>query len=388
MKLKILLLKTFFAIILTTATFAVVYFFLYFYDKQNTILPRFINNFNYIIFLYISIIVWYICSISPNKFTRILIWIIVIANFFVAWRFFMNGQIWFSRYQFLILFWVIILWFLITLIKHRIRYILIFIVWIWFLVILLISILPTYNRPLDLEAFYENQEIFLNYDWKNSSSYVIVKNYEWEKKYQTDIQENILFKDPKNFLDSKISFISEQATDKIKASIILNNWIIILLNPQSAIDLSKTWNIYTRKVLAWNVSSHIPEEIYKENEKTYSGINVNKESGLILFQDQIRIFEDNKNNYLIQMAWWKFINNPTVDLLIKNYITFLTNINPSKYSQNMINYNEYHKYLNIQTKQYWYEKNEQENINSDILSETNEWINQTQFLKKIIDRFR
>jgi hypothetical protein len=80
--------------------------------------------------------------------------------------------------------------------------------------------------------------------------------------------------------------------------------------------------------------------------------------------------------------------NPTVDVLIKNYITILMNIDQNKYSQNMMNYNEYHKYLQVESKTYWYEKNQQQDINSQVLSNTENWINQTQFVKTIYDRLR
>lgn len=396
-KFKQTILKVFFWTVVTTIIFGLVYLFLSYYDKENTILPWFWQNQNYLSFLYISIIIWYTFYISQSRFSRVLLWFIVVSNFFVAGRFFMNGQVWFSRYQFLMLFGMLIAGLLVSYIKYRIRYILITLLSGWFLVILLTSVLPIYDQPLNIQKFYDIQPIKLNIvlwdankDISTSNALISLKNINGERKIIIDLQnsENIISQNLNSFNDTQITFSSTKKLENTNLIITTNNWIQIMLKSQSAISLVKTWNSIIWNTLAGKTDYYISQKLYEENEKMYSGLNISPKENQNIFASQIKSFEDKKTQYLTNLVWWNFVLNPTVDVLIKNYITILMNIDQNKYSQNMMNYNEYHKYLQVENKIYWYENNQQQDINSEVFSNTENWINQTQFAKTIYDWFK
>lgn len=376
------ILKIFLWTLVTTAIFGLVYLFLSYYDKENTILPRFIQNQNYLIFLYVSIILWYSFSISHSKFANFLLWFIIIVNFFAAGRFFMNGQIWLWRQQFIILFGILIAGLLVSYINHRIRYILISIISIWFLVVLLISVIPTYNNPLDIQKLYDTQPITLSIlfgdsaqDIAEANPSIKTVNQDGEKKLSLSKWTDIIAYDIADFVDTQITFSTQKKLEKTNLIISAHDGWLIMMKSQSALKLVKSWSIIISKIMDGDVY-------------TYSDTFTWSADDMAIFEDQRKNFEQKKLDYITNLAWWNIVLNPTVDLLIKNYITVLMNIDQNRYAQNMMNYNEYHKYLKIDNKAYRYETGQEATINAEISYDAQAGIEQTKFLKTIFGRFK
>jgi hypothetical protein len=54
--------------------------------------------------------------------------------------------------------------------------------------------------------------------------------------------------------------------------------------------------------LAGETDYYISQKLYQENEKTYSGLNISPKENQNIFENQIKIFEDKKAQYLTDLA--------------------------------------------------------------------------------------
>lgn len=245
--------------IFTTIIFVWWYYLLTLYDVNNTMLPWVIANKYYILFLYISIIAWFWIYREDNNKSKLLVFLIFLLNFLYLCSIFLIWNIWLTKIQCLIFVWLLLVWFLATLIKNWIGYIIIFLSVIWDILLLYISIIPLYENWPDIKWFdnqFETEFIISSNVWINKEKASIIKDtkeYEilnWTNEYNFYIKK----------WWSEILFKSDNLYKNSYWFILFKWWEFIEITPQSAIKINEDYEI---ELLWWNI------KYYPENPKQF-----------------------------------------------------------------------------------------------------------------------
>lgn len=321
--------------IFTTIIFVWWYYLLTLYDVNNTMLPWVITNKYYILFLYISIIAWFWIYREDNNKSKLLVFLIFLLNFLYLCSIFLIWNIWLTKIQCLIFVWLLLVWFLATLIKNWIGYIIIFLSVIWDILLLYISIVPLYENWPDIEWFdnqFETEFIISSNVWINKEKASIIKDtkeYEilnWTNEYNFYIKE----------WWSEISFKSDNLYKNSYWFILFKWWEFIEITPQSAIKINEDYEV---EVLWWNI------KYYPQNPKKFK-VTKNSDKNKLEWNKKNKTW-DNK-----ELLTWDFDENLVTWDINENTDEILTwgNLNytwDTKKSENITNTSQ-QKEVNIQ----------------------------------------
>lgn len=321
--------------IFTTIIFVWWYYLLTLYDVNNTMLPWVIANKYYILFLYISIIAWFWIYREDNNKSKLLVFLIFLLNFLYLCSIFLIWNIWLTKIQCLIFVWLLLVWFLATLIKNWIGYIIIFLSVIWDILLLYISIVPLYENWPDIEWFdnqFETEFIISSNVWINKEKASIIKDtkeYEilnWTNEYNFYIKE----------WWSEISFKSDNLYKNSYWFILFKWWEFIEITPQSAIKINEDYEV---EVLWWNI------KYYPQNPKEFK-VTKNSDKNKLEWNKKNKTW-DNK-----ELLTWDFDENLVTWDINENTDEILTwgNLNytwDTKKSENITNTSQ-QKEVNIQ----------------------------------------
>ena len=332
---KINIKKIIISIILTTLLFLWIFFLIKLYDYEWNTINRIIWNKYYIIFLFISIILWLSLYETNNKKSKIALLIILSINLVYIWFGFLVWNIWVWNIWWIIFILLLLISILSIFIKHRIKYIIIIISCIVNIFIIYFSIIPIYNEWPNIQLFEQkfNKKLII-YSSENieNGKCIIEKD---EKKYlvwKWITSHNFFI----NKWWSNILFKSDKIYTNTFWFIMFKWWNFVELMPQSAININQnleieiiTWNIkyYTNNTwlfkFIWNINPIL------ETDET--NIDIVKEQ----YNKELKNFIKNNNiNYNI-------VNNKTILKLSKFTIITLNKLFPWKYEKNLNNFNNY-----------------------------------------------
>jgi len=383
-----LLKKIFFWILIACALFWVAYIFLRYYNPEFDIIEIYNTYSTYLIVLFVSIMLVYIFALSNKKIARAGVSLIVAVNFLRLISFFSSDIIGLNQNELYLLVWVLILGFLTSYIKNRIRYPLIVIIGLAFIVTLLSSVVPLYEQEPDIQGFVDTQRIALLIQSQDSQE--MIQSTEAQIIIKSDDKEKIMnledIKKSEEFdIKEKESMLSFSAKPWLKdtyAHILFPDGNIITLSPQTAINIAKekilpplkTKNIfYNIELIQWKIA------IYNHDSKSWTFLSTGYLSGIIIQEtDKVQYLIDNytnkKKEFLINQIGWDIMLNKNFDQFIWRYINILYSIYPDQYGRNVLNYNEFHKLLPYEEQRQYKETKQ---INTKILQKTNEWFQST-----------
>ena len=349
-------------------------YFLYTGD-QSIIRSWIANNPIYTIIFFVSIVSIYFLQ-RRNKIFNFLILIIVLINLFIIGDVFFRNNIGLNNQQFITLFGLILLGLAVSYISHRIRFLLMIAVGIGITFVLLTGVLPMYESLPNLDNFLQSQKPQIINPWVNEWI-ITLKNSLWSKEIQVkDIHREDIDLSQK----TQILFGSKITEEKLFIDI-KNGWFINL-PAQSAITLEQTGNTTLLQILQWDIEYYVPEEYSGTLEiignKKWTNIENIEESG---WSNITKYREEEKESFFIKALWGESILNPTVDKIIKFFITNLHKISPKTYQNNLDNYNKIQEYLGndiIEETQFTGES--VKNMINDIRSQAKRWTEETKFL--------
>lgn len=333
------------------------------------------NNPIYTIIFFVSIVSIYFLQ-GRNKIFRFLILIIVVINLFIIGDVFFRNNIGLNSQQFITLFWLILLGLAVSYIGHRIRILFSIAIWLGIGFVLLTGVLPMYESLPNLDNFLQSQKSQIINQWANEWT-VTLKNILWSKEIQV---KDINIEDIDLSQKTQILFGSKITEEKLFIDI-KNGWFINL-PAQSAITLEQTGNTTLMQILQWDIEYYVPEEYSGTLEiignKKWTKIENIEESS---WSNITKYIEEQKESFFIKALWGESILNPTVDKIIKFFITNLHKISPKTYQNNLDNYNKIQEYLGndiIEETQFTGES--VKSMINDIRSQAKRWTEETQFL--------
>jgi len=392
--------KIFFWILIASALFAIVYFLPNIYDTGIDPIKIYQNYTTYIIFLYVSIILIYICVTTHSCFSRIMMTMLLLVNFFRLASFFTQDILGINTIEFYALTILFLLALAVTYIRYRVRYPLIVLIGIPFIIILLNHALPLYTDKPDFQWFYDSQPTTLNIQTtddekilQEAETKITIQNPTKEKTLelrqtpweQTDLSSEFL---SDNLLTSSgessviIQFSSKTGIQNTYAYINFPQGSIITLYPQSAIEIKKLLPttletegnpaqlgkggsqnggdlLTSLNIIQWKINAYTPQDQSWYLTLTWDLTKmILDDTGDI--QNIIDGFIARRNIYFINQIWWEIMLNPTIDAFIWRYLSVANSANKilqnlSNYSfidipipsfnQNILNYDEFHTYL-------------------------------------------
>lgn len=238
----------------------------------------------------------------------------------------------------IILIWLLILSFLLTMIRHWIRYILIIPVGLVAIFTLLTIIFPLYQQWPNFVDFYKTQESKLFFT-THTTSKILIQNTTTRQELdgQNNTQQNL----PKN-LETKISLVASSQTGDENAFILLPEWSTIQLSPQSQIAFFSQYPKISIIVNQWQATASASDD-YSPWQVTMSGVAKwgEKNQYQQAFETQkIKIIGNQINKLFMQNAFLKSINKWVLDILAR--------FRPSKFQDSIKNFHDYEIFLPVQ----------------------------------------
>ncbi len=274
----------------------------------------------------------------------------------------------------------ILIWFLIILlaasyIKNRIKYIVTILSCIWILITIIFIFVPLYENWPNENIFHQNFEtkiityskIDLNSDGSivqiNKKEYPIKKwTLEYNLKTKPDTDTNILFKSNKKYSNTFIYILFPYGE-------------FVKIYPQSALKISQNKQI---EIITWNIK-YYPEG-YQQFILTWKLL-----PSLVVNEESIKQMTEYYQTKLIKniqwQLWWEINQNTYINKFSEVFLIFLSKIYPKKYKQNLQNFYEFQKYLNLENNTNQPKIFNKQNINQDLLKWIKEGIQNIETLK-------
>lgn len=337
----------------------------------------------YSMIFFISIVLLYILQWG-NKIFKFLMFIIILINLYILGDVFFRNNIGLDSRQFITLFVLIVLALAVTYITHRVRMIFMGIIGLGIVFVLLTGILPMYETFPSIDDFVQSQKTKIVNKWANEWI-LLIKNTLWTKEIPINkLQSSDIDLSQK----TQISFASKTKSDLEKVFVHLGNGTFINLNPQSAVTIEQSGKNTIMQILQGDVQYYIPQELSGALQLIgkYKGKNIKEVQNSVRW-DMVSAFEQQKENFFVDEIGGDIILNPTINKVISFFINTLYSINPKAYQNNLTNYNNIQKYFGItqDSSQNFTWESVKGMINT-ILSNTKQWIGETQILNKLFHK--
>ena len=274
--------------------------------------------------------------------------------------------------QRIILICLLIIAFLLTLIRHWIRYVLIIPVGIAAIFTLLTIIFPLYQQWPNFVDFYKSQESILFFSTSTTSK-VVIQNKLWQNELDGNqtTQQNL----PKN-LETKISLVASSQTGNENAFILLPEWSTIQLRPQSEISFLSQYPKITIINIQWQVAK-LPSDNYSPWQIILSGVA--EQDGLknqyqqTFEKEKTKAIGSQINAIFMQNAFLKSINKWVLDILAR--------IRPSTFQDSIKNFNDFEIFLPIQ-KGRQTDTTVDPAIQQEVINQAARWVEDTQLYQR------
>lgn len=367
--------------LINTIIFLWLYYIINLYDQTWTTLNLIKENFQYVIFLFISVILWFSLIWNKDKKSQFILWLIILINFIYIIFSFVISNIWLTNSQNYFLMWFLILALISNYIKSRIWHTITIISVLWIISTLFFAIIPMYETWPDIQWFTDQFSpqiiIFSKVNINQSKASIslddkIFNISNWLNTSELKIKPQ----------GSQILFKSDKKYKNTFAYLLFPDHKTIQIYPQSALNITKTKeNIYQIEIIDW-IIKHYPTIKTGENPNNiYYSFTWEKLSHGLINQDdtkEIFIFYENKlKEYITKQIWWDIMKNELVLKLSDFILQGMNKILPQKFKNNLENFKSYQKYLDIdlENKTIGFDNDE---IKKDIFKEIWEAIETTQ----------
>lgn len=363
--------------------------YLYFLSTGNaSILRTWIQSYPlYTVIFFVSLLTIYILQWGKT-IAKFLVSVIILINVFILWDVFFRNNIGLNSEQFITLFGLIVLALVVMrYIQHWIRYLLMIIIWLAIVFVLLTGILPLYEKIPSVTDFIQWQKVKIISQWTDSQGSLRIKDVLGTKEIAiNDIKGNILDLSHK----TQISFISKTKTGEKKIFVDLGNGSFINISPQSAITLEQTGDQTIMEIIQGDISYYTPVEFSGTIRfiGKYTGKNIENTENTVR-SAIINQFEQKKEDFFIKELWGAMIFNPSVDKIIRFFISTLSRIHPDKYQKNLSNYVTIHQYFGRPLGETTNSTTTGENMRSiinDIFFQIKKWSEETTIIKQLLGK--
>lgn len=328
----------------------VLFFIIKKYDFDWNTLSWIISNKYYLIFLFLSIIVYLSIYWKNDSKSKFLMYFLIFINCLYLLFLFLIWNIWLNNTQWLLILWFLILWFAWIYIKNRFWYIIIWLSLIWSLIILYFSVIPLFDEWPDFEWFEKifNEKLLIYSNiWISEYNAQIIKDNKkyiinpWLNSYDLKIWSNW----------SQIVFKSDKLYQNTYCFIVFKWWDFVEIPAQSAINIDTNFQI---EILTWNIK-YYPADYNKFSFIwDFSPLIENSEN----IVNKIKTwYNENLNFYIKAQLWSNVLENKTILKISQKTLKILSKLFPWKYEKNLKNLQDYIDIFNINLD----EKNQYEN---------------------------
>jgi len=332
------------------------------------------TNINYLVFLFLSIVTSLTLYWNKNKKSKLILAAVVLINFLYIIFSFGISNIGLNNTQGLFVIWFLILSLISNYIKNWFGYIIMTLSFVWIILTIWLATIPLYENWPDIkwfEAQFSPKLIIYSKANINQEKATIQID---KKEY--NILNGLLSHELKiNNSGSQILFKSDKKHLNTFGYLLFSNQEIIQIYPQSALNINKQHEI---QIITWTIKHH-PENTQTQYTFTWKytsfGI-INPENT----KEIINFYQNKQTNYILDQIWWDFWNNKRTINTSKFILNMLSTILPWQFNDNLNNFNNFQKYININT------TNQEvifddKNINQDIIKEITESLGFTQIIK-------
>lgn len=275
----------------------------------------------------------------------------------------------------IILIWLLIIAFLLTMIRHRIRYVLIIPVTLAAIFTLGTIIFPLYQQGPNFVDFYKNQPsvLYISPGENNATSKVIIQNEKWSQTL--DMTKSSIFNLPSS-ISSTISLIASSTTGDENAFILLPEWTIIQIRPQSEISFLSQYPKIFITTKQWQVAK-LPSDNYSPWQIVLSWVA--EQDGLKNQYQQA--FEQAKLQTIGTQTSTIFMQNSFLKSINKWILNILVRLRPTKFEKNIKNFNDFEMYIpTIISRQT--DTSVDPKIQQDMINQAGRWWEETQIYKR------
>jgi len=238
----------------------------------------------------------------------------------------------------IILIWLLFIAFLLTLIRHRIRYILIIPVALIAIFTLGTIIFPLYQQWPNFISFYKNQPSILYISPSNEqtqSSVTIQSN--WTLKKLEANQPSTSNLQPST--NTVISFVSPAKNDNTSVFLLLPEWTTIQLSPQSQITFLSQYPKIFMTTKEWQATASASNN-YSPRQLVLSGVSKNGASN-----EYQQAFEKTKLQAIWAQANAIFMQNATLKAINKWILKILARVRPTKFQDSLKNFTAFETFI-------------------------------------------
>ena len=311
----------------------IIYFLIKKYDFDGNTINWIISNKYYLIFLYLSIVIF--LSLYWTKNSKIKIWLslIVVVNCLYLLFMLFVWNIWLTQNQWFFMLWFLILCFISLYLKDWFWYTIFWISTLWILMVIFLWTIPLFDEWPDISWFEKS------FDPK----FIIYSNISLDEDTAQITKDKTFF--PINMwlhsYDLKIGVSGSQIIFKSKENypnmylfIVFKWWDFLEITPQSAINISEDFEV---EVLTWIVK-YYPENIW------YISLTWENKPTLENNEDIINIVSNwykESLMFYIKSNNSTFIENSRILKVSQKLLEILSKIFPWKYSKNLENLQNY-----------------------------------------------
>ena len=235
-----------------------------------------------------------------------------------------------------ILIWLLIMAFLLTMIRHRIRYVLIIPVALAAIFMLGTIIFPLYQQGPNFVDFYKTQESKIYFS-TNTTSKVVIQNK--LSQHELDGQQTTEYMLPKD-LETSISLVSPSKTGDENAFILLPEWSTIQIKPQSEISFLSQYPKIFITTKQWQVAK-LPSDNYSPRQIILSWVA--EQDGLPNQYQQA--FEKAKEESIGTQTSSMFMQNNFLKSINKWILNILAWLRPRKFQDSIKNFQDFEKII-------------------------------------------